>query len=92
MEWTGTKGCKKKYLISPQWLRNIKDRKYPFFRVDTFFSKDKYISVNVIKNGGWHFSYLKKPEEIEKKLKSYLHHCDYDRNPLGVEKIKKIDA
>ena len=31
MEWTGTKGCKKKYLISPQWLRNIKDRKYPFF-------------------------------------------------------------
>ena len=29
-------------------------------------------------------------KEIEKKLKSYLHHCDYDRNPLGVEKIKKI--
>ena len=29
--WTGTKACKKKYLISPQWLRNIKDRKYSFF-------------------------------------------------------------
>ena len=39
--WTGTKACKKKYLRSPQWLRNIKDRKYPFFRIDTFFSKKR---------------------------------------------------
>ena len=28
--WTGTKACKKKNLVNPQWLRNIKDRKYPF--------------------------------------------------------------
>ena len=39
--WSGTKACKKKNLLSPQWLRNIKDRKYPFFRLDTFFSKKK---------------------------------------------------
>ncbi len=39
--WTGTKGCKKKNLINPQWLRNIKDKKYPFFRIDTIFSKNK---------------------------------------------------
>ena len=25
--WYGTKGCKKKYLKSPQWLRNIKNKK-----------------------------------------------------------------
>ena len=53
-------------------------------------SNRKYKDIYFVKNGGWHFSYLKKPKEIEKKLKSYLHHCDYDRNPLGVEKIKKI--
>ena len=35
--WTGTKACKKKYLNSPQWLRNIKDKKYSFFRFDVFF-------------------------------------------------------
>ncbi len=35
--WTGTKACKKKHLVNPQWLRNIKDRKYSFFRIDTFF-------------------------------------------------------
>ena len=35
--WTGTKGCKKKDLLSPQWLRNIKDRKYSILRIDTLF-------------------------------------------------------
>ena len=28
--WPGTKICKKKYLQSPQWLRNIKTKKKPF--------------------------------------------------------------
>ena len=35
----GTKACKKKNFISPQWLRNIKGKKYPFWRFDIFFSK-----------------------------------------------------
>ena len=28
MVWSGTKGCRKKDLVNPQWLRNIKDKKY----------------------------------------------------------------
>jgi len=88
--WTGTKACKKKNLLSPQWLRNIKDKKYPFFRLDTYFSKTKYISVKFIDNGGWHFSNIKSAEEIEHKLKSYLHHREFDINPLNTEEIKKI--
>ena len=88
--WTGTKACKKKYLINPQWLRNIKDRKYPFFRLDTFFSKTKYIDIKIIDNGGWHFSNIKTAKEIEHKLKSYLHHREFDENPLLVEDIEKI--
>ena len=73
-KWTGTKGCKFKNLKNPQWLRNIKDRKYPFYRLDTFFSENKYISIKIIEDGGWHFSYLKSANEIKHKLKSYLHH------------------
>ena len=38
IEWTGTKACKKKNLLNPQWLRNIKDRKYPIYRIDVLFS------------------------------------------------------
>ena len=88
--WTGTKACKKKNLVNPQWLRNIKDRKYSFFRIDTFFSKTKYTSIKVINDGGWHFSNIKTPKEIEFKLRSYLHHKDFDLSPLSVEQINEI--
>ena len=88
--WTGTKACKKKNLVNPQWLRNIKDRKYPFFRIDTFFSNTKYTSIKIINDGGWHFSNIKTPKEIEFKLRSYLHHKDFDLNPLSVEQINEI--
>ena len=90
LDWTGTKGCKKKFLKSPQWLRNIKDRKYPFYRLDTFFSDTKYIDIKIISNGGWHFSNLKTASEIEFKLKSYLHHREFDENPLSVEEINGL--
>ena len=88
--WTGTKACRKKNLINPQWLRNIKDRKYPFFRIDTFFSNTKYTSIKIINDGGWHFSNIKTPKEIEFKLRSYLHHREFDLNPLSVEQINEI--
>ena len=89
-KWFGTKACRKKDLQSPQWLRNIKNKKYPFWRIDTFFSKNKYINKIYIKNGGWHFSNIKDAEDIELKLKSYLHHRDYEVEELGSNKIKEL--
>ena len=88
--WIGSKACKKSVLKSPQWLRNIKDRNYPWWRLDTFFSKTKYSNINIFENGGWHFSYIKNPEGIERKLKSYLHHAEYEMNPIDKEKISKL--
>ena len=76
--------------MSPQWLRNVKDKKYPFWRPDIFFSKTKYKDIHFITNGGWHFSYMKTARDIEKKLKSYLHHREYDLDPIGEEKINKM--
>tara|TARA_Y100000590_G_C15629864_1_gene980806 strand:- start:424 stop:1293 length:870 start_codon:yes stop_codon:yes gene_type:complete len=90
MIWSGTKGCKKKYLLSPQWLRNIKDRKYSLLRMDIIFSKTKYNSIRFIQNGGWHFSNIKSATQIEHKLKSYLHHREFDEQPLSVDQIDKI--
>ena len=88
--WYGTKACKKKNLISPQWLRNIKNKRFPFWRIDTFFSKNKYINKIFIKNGGWHFSNIKNANDIELKLKSYLHHRDYESEELGNSKINEL--
>ena len=89
-KWYGTKACKKSKLQSPQWLRNVKNKKYSFWRLDTFFSKNKYINKIFIKNGGWHFSNIKNAIDIELKLKSYLHHRDYDAEELGYDKIKEL--
>ena len=94
--WTGTRGCKKKYLISPQWLRNIKDRPYPYWRLDVLFSKLKYFNIKLVNDGGWHFSYVKTPEGIEKKLRSYAHHREYELNSMDInniiEKINKKES
>ncbi len=90
LNWTGTKGCKKKYLKTPQWLRNIKDRKFPFYRLDVFFSKTKFIDIKIINNGGWHFTNVKTASEIQHKLKSYLHHREFDENPISIDVIDEI--
>ena len=90
LRWIGSKACKKKYLKSPQWLRNVKDKIYSKWRLDIIFSKKRYNNIFFVENGGWHFSFVKKPEDIEKKLKSYLHHREYDLDPLGIENIKTL--
>ena len=88
--WVGTKSCKKKHLKSPQWLRNIKDKKYPFYRLDAFFSETKSSNVRFIDKGGWHFTNIKTADEIRHKLKSYLHHREFDVDPISVEDINEI--
>ncbi|MDB3888240.1 hypothetical protein N9341_01725 [Candidatus Pelagibacter sp.] len=90
LNWTGTKACSKKNLHNPQWLRNIKDKKYPFYRLDILFSDKRYIDVKFIDNGGWHFSNIKNAKDIEFKLKSYLHHRDFELNSMTAEEIEKI--
>ncbi len=67
--WYGTRCCKKKYLITPQKLRNEKIKNYPFWRLDKIFKK----KFNIIEDGGWHFTYIKTLSDIKKKIKSFAH-------------------
>ena len=97
VEWFGTKGCKKKNLKSFSWLREIKAKKYPFFRLDTLSSETKYMNIEKVKKGGWHFSQLKTPEDIEIKLLNGEQHGEYKsakknlRNIDDLVKRKVID-
>jgi len=88
--WYGTKACKKKNLISPQWLRNIKAKKYSKWRLDLFFSRKKYSDIFFVKDGGWHFTYLKSPEKLEKKLLNFAHHYEFEKSGLQLEDIKRF--
>ena len=89
-KWTGTKAVRKKNLISPQWLRNTKDRNYPIYRIDTFFSKKKYNNIKIIEDGGWHFSNIKTPKMLNHKLRSYLHHIEFDKAEINENDIQKL--
>jgi beta-1,4-mannosyl-glycoprotein beta-1,4-N-acetylglucosaminyltransferase len=88
--WQGTKAIKHKNFISPQWLRNIKGKNYSKWRIDTFFSKKKYSNLVFVKNGGWHFTCLRTPEQLEKKLLNYAHHYEFQLSGLKIEDIKKF--
>ena len=89
-KWFGTRACLKKNLKSPQWLRNIKARKYPLFRLDILFNDKKFNDIKFIKKGGWHFTNIKHPEEIHLKYKSYCHHREYELSGMNTDKIKDM--
>ena len=90
LTWVGSKACKKKDFISPQWLRNIKAKKYNLWRLDVLLSKKKYFNLNFIKNGGWHFTSIKKPEDIHYKLSNFLHHLEYEKSETTLETLTSL--
>ena len=88
--WYGSRICIKKYLKSPQWLRNLKFKRRPFWRID------KYRLNNILENGGWHFCNLKNPEELLYKYKNlcetndpYVFKEKIDDQHLQLEEIQK---
>jgi beta-1,4-mannosyl-glycoprotein beta-1,4-N-acetylglucosaminyltransferase len=88
--WQGTKATKYKNFLSPQWLRNIKGKNYPKWRLDTIFSKKKYSNLIFLKDGGWHFTCLKTPEQLRKKLLNFAHHYEFEESGLKLDDIKKL--
>jgi len=88
--WYGSRACKKRFLLSPQWLRNAKSKQYSIFRLDILFSIKKYNSVFFVKDGGWHFTNLKTPKEIYYKFSNYLHHREFEHSNLSIKDINHM--
>ena len=81
--WYGTRICVKKFLKSPQWLRNIKIKNKGFWK---FYRTSM---PQLIENGGWHFSFLKDSAQISNKLKSYAHQ-EFNNNKINnIQSIEK---
>ena len=90
LSWYGSKACKKKYFKTPEWLRSLKNKKYPLWRFDILFSEIKYNNIFFINDGGWHFTNIRKPEDLEKKLSNFLHHVDFEQSGLNINDLKKL--
>ncbi len=78
--WLGTRICIKKFLKSPQWLRELKFKKRPFWRLD------KYRLNNILEDGGWHFCNLKSPKKL---LYKYKNVCETNDEFVFKDKISK---
>ena len=89
MPWYGSKACKKKYFITPHWLKWIKNKKYPWWRLDTFFSKTKYSDIHFISDGGWHFTNIRKARDVENKLLSFAHYYEFEQSGMKLNDIEK---
>ena len=89
-DWFGSKACKYKDLKSITELRNIKTKKYAWWRIDTVLKKDKFINLSVVDNGGWHFTELKSPKDIYVKHKNDEHHDEFDLTGINSEDIKDM--
>ncbi|MEJ1354030.1 MAG: hypothetical protein RPU39_04975 [Candidatus Sedimenticola sp. (ex Thyasira tokunagai)] len=65
--WFGTRAVRYNDLKTPQNVRNVKAKIYPWWRIN------KGKNPHIIENGGWHFSFLMTEEEIEEKLGAFSH-------------------
>ena len=90
INWYGSKACQYKDLTSISELRNIKPKKYGWWRLDTILKKNKFININIIKNGGWHFTEIKTPKEIFIKHSNDEHHDEFDKTGIFEENIKDM--
>ena len=89
-DWFGSKACRVKDLISITDLRNIKTKKYGWWRADTFLKKDKFINLKIVDNGGWHFTEIKSPEEIYEKHLNDEHHDEFELTGIKLDDIKSM--
>lgn len=83
--WAGPRICQKKNLKSFFKLRLLKTKNlnYPSWRID------KERSIELIKNGGWHFTYLMTPKEIANKIRN-MAHTEFNKNEFkNISNIKK---
>ena len=88
LDWYGSKACKLKNIKDIDNLRAIKNKKYPFYRFDTLFSKLKHQSLEIVNEGGWHFSNLKNIDDLKKKYLNDENHSEYEAQGFTIERIK----
>ena len=88
LTWFGSKACRKKKLKSMTWLRNLKNKPYSWWRLDVLFSNYKERDLEIINDGGWHFTNMKTPEKLYEKLKNFGHHDEFDESGIDLNFIK----
>ena len=89
IDWFGSKACKIKNLKTIDILRNSKNKEYAIYRIDALFSNIKNQSLEIVKNGGWHFSNLKNHKDLHKKYLNDENHSEYEALNFPIDRIRQ---
>ena len=89
-DWYGSKACKFKDLKSVSNLRDVKTKKYEWWRADTIFKNNKFINLQVVDQGGWHFTEIKNAKDIYLKHKNDEHHDEFDLTGINENDIENM--
>ena len=89
-DWFGSKACKFKNLSSFTDLREIKTKKYNWWRLDTILKNNKFINLQIVEDGGLHFTELMSPNEIFIKHKNDEHHDEFDLTGINETDIEDM--
>ena len=65
----------------------MKNKRYPFWRFDTYFSDLKQTDLKIVENGGWHFTNIKTPKELFNKLSNFGHHDEFETSKISLEEL-----
>ena len=87
LTWYGSRACKFKHLKTFSWLKNIKNKKYSHWRIDTYFSKLKQRNLEIINDGGWHFTNVKSPKDLFIKMSNFGHHNEFELSDTSIEDL-----
>ena len=90
LRWFGSKATKLKNLKTPQFLRNLKNKVYPWWRLDILFSKKKSFNIKIIEDGGWHFTNIKTANDIYKKMNYFAHHTEFEESGITAKDINQF--
>ena len=82
--WQGSRIIRKKFLKSPQWLRNKIYKRIKFWQFHRYLTNPKFIH-----NGGWHFSYIMPLGKIKHKIESFAHGEWNSEKFSNIDHIKK---
>jgi len=82
-KWPGTKGIKFKFFKDAQSVRELRVKNISKWRID------QKIKRYIVKDGGWHFSYLMSPNKIKQKLNTFAHSEFNKKKFKNLEYIKK---
>ena len=67
----------------------IKNKKYEFLD-GYYFSKNKYQNINIIKNGGWHFSNLKSLNDLMIKYQNDENYSEFVQKGYDKKYIEQL--